>query len=88
MTILCIDQKNMQLTHRSDYLQIRQSGQLRQTVPLKLLQSVVILNKCELSSTTLNKLAQHQIGVICLNHHKAEDSCVLYPQQSANKLIN
>lgn len=73
MSTLFLDRKDLALAYEGDCLVLLEEGQRKGTVPLKLLERVVIRGQATLASNLLGALAERNIGVLLLSgrQHRA-----------------
>ncbi len=73
MTTLYLDRKNLELRLDAGTLAVYQDGQRQSTVPLKLLQRVVVRADVNLSASVLTAIASHGIAFIAITGRKGEN---------------
>jgi CRISPR-associated protein Cas1 len=73
MGTLFLDRKDLALAYEGDCLVLIEEGRRKGTVPLKLLERVVIRGQATLAANLLGALAEHNIGVLLLSgrQHRA-----------------
>ncbi|MCS6953258.1 MAG: CRISPR-associated endonuclease Cas1 [Bryobacterales bacterium] len=72
MATLYLDRSGLELREDSDCVAVYEGGHKRRSVPLRMLERVVILGNVQLSSRLLARLAARQIGVIVLDRRRGE----------------
>lgn len=74
MGILYVDRKDIELRAESDHLCLYEDGERRSTVPLNLLERVVLRGPVRLNAGVLTRLAERDVGLLVLggrNHRQA-----------------
>ncbi len=90
METLYIDQKNAYISTNGKQLVIRQNQPSELTfshvltLPLSQMQSLVITADCQLSTTSLHKLGQAGVSVLCINPRNPSASVVCYNGKHGN----
>ena len=77
MGILYIDRKDMELRDEGNHLCLYESGERRSTVPLTLLERVVIRGRVAMNSGVLTRLAEHDIGLLVLGGRQHRQAALM-----------
>lgn len=77
MGVLYIDRKDMEIREEGNHLCLYEGGERRSTVPLNLLERVVIRGRVALNSGVLSRLAEHEIGLLVLGGRQLHQVAML-----------
>lgn len=84
MSTLYLDRRDAELRRDGASIAVYESGTRRSTVPLKLLERVVIRAETTLSSGLLGILAEHDVGVLVLSGRQGHHMAVLLGRPHAD----
>jgi CRISPR-associated protein Cas1 len=77
MAILYVDRKDMEIREEGNHLCLYENGARRSTVPLNLLERVVIRGRVSLNSAVLTRLAEHDVGLLVLGGRQQRQMAML-----------
>lgn len=77
MGILYIDRKDIELREEGNHLCLYEAGERRSTVPLNLLERVVIHGRITLNSGVLTRLVEHDVGLVVLGGRQHRHVAIL-----------
>ncbi|MFY9180146.1 MAG: CRISPR-associated endonuclease Cas1 [Venatoribacter sp.] len=82
--LLVIDRKHTELDIENGRLIVRIQNQKPATVPLALINQIVIATPLQLSSQLLNRLSLHNICIVFIANHPSHQTCWIIPQNHGN----
>ena len=88
MNSLYIDRKNLSLNHQKDALLVFEHEQRCATIPLRLLERIIIASQVQLNASTLGKLGSLGIGVLVLSGYQREVTLLLPAHTDAEKRLS
>lgn len=89
MATLYLDRRDLRLKHEGKAIALYQSGQRSGTVPINLLERVVVRGTLQLDTGLLGELADAGVGVLILSgrHHRQLATLVGRPHQDARRRL-
>ena len=85
MNSLYIDRKGLEIKHQKDALLVFENGERRATIPLRLLERLILASQVHLSASVLGKLGSLGIGVMVLNGHQRDVTLLMPAQTDAHR---
>lgn len=77
MSTLYVDQKNLELEVEGKSLLIRGNGERNNSIPLRLLDRIIVLTNVRLDTKVINALSENDTGLIILQRRSRENVAIL-----------
>ena len=87
MNSLYIDRKNLSLQHQKDALLVFDGEHRCATIPLRLLERIIIASQVQISANTLGKLGSMGIGVMVLCGYQREVTLLMPAHSDAERRL-
>lgn len=82
--LLVLDKQNTELEIENQRLIIRISTSKPVTLPLRMIETIVVATPVKISTNFLNRLASHNVAITFLSTHKSHHTCWVIPEHHGN----